>query len=240
MKFRQLNEALDAVTLAPTLEERVGLMHNLARTDSAFVPLLRMAFIPTEKIVGIPEGVPDTYKPEKDMPDGISDTTVRQELRRIRNFITGGSVEKLNRVKRESLWISMLEGFHWKEAEVLTHIKDQTLLTDQELLAQSQLLIEGIATQSALVSTLNSQLDDELLATLEATSALGAFTTALLTAGDAVGSGNGAAAGDVTVHVTVQAEADIADIARQVAEETDRQLREISLRGSITGTGSFV
>jgi hypothetical protein len=30
--------------------------------------------------------------------------------------------------KRELIWIQMLEGMHWKEANIMVHIKDQTLL----------------------------------------------------------------------------------------------------------------
>jgi hypothetical protein len=29
--------------------------------------------------------------------------------------------------KRETTWLQMLEGMHWKEANILVHIKDQTL-----------------------------------------------------------------------------------------------------------------
>ena len=37
-------------------------------------------------------------------------------------------MEKIPVHKRETLWVQMLEGMHWKEANVMIHIKDQTLL----------------------------------------------------------------------------------------------------------------
>ena len=30
--------------------------------------------------------------------------------------------------KREMSWLQMIEGMHWKEANIMIHIKDQTLL----------------------------------------------------------------------------------------------------------------
>lgn len=123
-----LNEKLDYITKGETLEAQVSRAKEVASIDPSFAGLMRMATTSEEKIDGLPEGMPDTYKPDSTIPDGISDTTIRQEYRRIRNFQAGGSMMNIPVVKRELSWIQMLEGMHWKEASLMVHIKDQTLL----------------------------------------------------------------------------------------------------------------
>jgi len=123
-----LNEKLDYIAQGTTLDEQVNRTRELAKLDGTFAPLMRMAVILEEKIAGLPEGMPDTYKPDTALPNGISDTTARQEFRRIKNFQVNGSMQNVPSHKREISWIQMLEGMHWKEANVLIHIKDQTLL----------------------------------------------------------------------------------------------------------------
>jgi hypothetical protein len=123
----QLNEKLDWISQGQTLEEQVNRAREVQRQDGTFASFMRMACVDAEKICGVPEGMPDTYKPETDIPDGISDTTARQELRRIKNFMNDGSMQKIPSHKREAAWIQMLEGLHWKEAAILIQIKDRTL-----------------------------------------------------------------------------------------------------------------
>lgn len=123
-----LNEKLDYIAQGATLDDQVARTRELAKMDGTFAPLMRMAVILEEKLIGIPEGMPDTYKPDTSLPNGVSDTTARQEFRRIRNFQSKGSMQLVPAHKREISWIQMLEGMHWKEANVLIHIKDQTLL----------------------------------------------------------------------------------------------------------------
>jgi hypothetical protein len=123
-----LYETLDYIAKGETLEIQVNRAREIARMDVTFAPLMRMAVIAEEKLSGLPAGMPETYKPETSMPEGISDTTARQEFRRIKNFLPNGSMQSIPTHKRELSWIQMLEGMHWKEATVLVHIKDQTLL----------------------------------------------------------------------------------------------------------------
>lgn len=124
----QLNEKLDWIVEAPTLDEQVARAKTIIAQDVTFVPFLRMGVVAAEKLVGLPEGMPDTYKPETDMPDGVADTAARMEFRRIKNFVAEGSMASLPAHRRETIWVQLLEGMHWKEAEILVHIKDQTLL----------------------------------------------------------------------------------------------------------------
>jgi hypothetical protein len=123
-----LNEKLDWIAKGATLEEQVERTKQVAKLDSSFAPLMRMAVLENEKLIGLPTGMPDTYKPDTSMPDGFANTDARAEFRRIKNFQVGGSMQKVASHQREKLWLQMIEGMHWKEANVLVHIKDQTLL----------------------------------------------------------------------------------------------------------------
>lgn len=124
-----LNEKLDWIAQGATVEEQVERTKQVAKIDSSFAPLMRMAVLEAEKLHGLPMGMPDTYKPDTSMPDGFANTDARAEFRRVKNYQAGGSMARVPSHKRETLWVQMLEGMHWKEANVMVHIKDQTLLT---------------------------------------------------------------------------------------------------------------
>jgi hypothetical protein len=125
----QLNEKLDWISKGETLEEQVMRTKQVAQMDSTFALFMRMATVESERITGLPEGMPEVFKPKMDMPDGMSDTTARQELRRIKNFLPNGSMKTVPQLRRETIWLQMLEGMHWKESNIMVHIKDQTLLS---------------------------------------------------------------------------------------------------------------
>jgi hypothetical protein len=124
----QIDEKLDWISEAKTLDEQVARTKQVAQMDATFATLMRMAVTEKEKLCGLPAGVPSTYKPKTDVPNGTSLTTVRQELRRLKNYLSDGSYKDIPGVKREGIWLGIIEGLHWKEATILTHIKDQTLL----------------------------------------------------------------------------------------------------------------
>jgi len=59
----------------------------------------------------------------------MGDTTITLEWRRIKQFTDPTSnVKNLPSWKQEMNWMSILEGLHHKEAEFITHVKDQQLL----------------------------------------------------------------------------------------------------------------
>lgn len=123
-----LHEKLDYIAEGESLEDQVSRTKEVAQIDSSFAPLMRMAVLENEMIDGLPEGMPETYKPETDIPDGISYSTVRQEFRRIRNFQVNGKMQAHKPHVRETKWLQLCEGLHWKEATILIHIKDKTFL----------------------------------------------------------------------------------------------------------------
>ena len=73
----------------------------------------------------LPEGeVP--YTPN-DAPVGTDHTRLEQEYRGLYRFFKGGA--KLSNLKRESMFVQLLEGLSAEEAELLCLVKDGSLTT---------------------------------------------------------------------------------------------------------------
>ena len=128
-KFRQVNEGFDWVFQAETVEEQVKRLKEWGSTNQTVVPVVRYG-VGAEKVEwGLPEGMPETVKLEKDIPVGMGETTIQIEWRRINTFLDPkGNLRNLPTWKQEMNWVQVLEGLHYKEAEVLTAMKDGTLL----------------------------------------------------------------------------------------------------------------
>ena len=72
----------------------------------------------------IPDGqVP--YEPN-DVPVGTDHTSLRREWKTLYHFIKGGN-NTLSGLRRESMFIQLLEGLHPKEAEIICLVKDKEL-----------------------------------------------------------------------------------------------------------------
>ena len=59
-------------------------------------------------------------------------TTIRREYRTFYNFIRGGN-DSLSSLKRESMFINLLQGLHPLEAEILILCKDKKLDTKYKI-----------------------------------------------------------------------------------------------------------
>ena len=116
-----ISEILRKVSNAKTKKEKVELLqkHN--------TPALRQLFIWNfdESVISmVPEGqVP--YTPN-DAPTGTDHTRLEQEYRGFYRFVKGGA-DKLPSLKRESLFVQLLEGLSAEEAELLCLVKDGSL-----------------------------------------------------------------------------------------------------------------
>jgi len=128
-KFRQANEGFDWVFEVNGKDEQIARLKEWASTNQTVVPLVRIG-VGAEKVEwGLPEGMPETVKLEKDLPEGMGDTTIQMEWRRINTFMNPeGNLRNLPTWKQEMNWLQILEGLHYKEAAVLTAVKDGTLL----------------------------------------------------------------------------------------------------------------
>ena len=113
-----LSEILRKVSNAKTKAEKVSLLRKYNST--ALRQLLIINF--DESIVSMmPEGeVP--YTPN-DAPVGTDHTRLEQEYRGLYRFFKGGQ-DKLPALKRESMFVQLLEGLSAEEAELLVLAKD--------------------------------------------------------------------------------------------------------------------
>ena len=113
-----ISEILRKVSNAKTKKEKVDLLkkHN----STALRQLMIINF--DESIVSeLPEGeVP--YTPN-DAPVGTDHTRLEQEYRGLYRFFKGGD-NRLKSLKRESMFVQLLEGLSAEEAELLVLCKD--------------------------------------------------------------------------------------------------------------------
>ena len=72
----------------------------------------------------LPEGTPPYI--ENEAPAGTEHTYLEVEARRLYNFAKGGN-STINKIRKETLFIQMLEGLHASEAKVLIDVKNKSL-----------------------------------------------------------------------------------------------------------------
>lgn len=115
-----IHEILEQVNAAKKTEDRVAL---LRKHDSKVLrDLLNMNFNPGLRF-DLPEGTPP-FKTDRNIPVGMGESNLFMESRRMYIFMP----EKvLPKIKKEMLFIQMLEGLHYLEAEMLCAVKDKEL-----------------------------------------------------------------------------------------------------------------
>lgn len=113
-----ISEILRKVSNAKTKSEKISLLQK--HNSTALRQLLIINF--DESIVSMmPEGdVP--YTPN-DAPVGTDHTRLESEYRGLYRFFKGGA-DKLPSLKRESMFVQLLEGLSAEEAELLVLAKD--------------------------------------------------------------------------------------------------------------------
>lgn len=110
---KYVTQVLEEINTDPTSIDKF-------KTDAAIKLIFEYAFDPSKKMI-LPEGTPP-FKLASE-PMGMTPTNLYNELRRLYVFCR----KDLTPIKRESLFISILEGVHPEEAKMLIAIKDQTL-----------------------------------------------------------------------------------------------------------------
>tara|TARA_B110000967_G_scaffold209657_1_gene266899 strand:- start:2683 stop:3189 length:507 start_codon:yes stop_codon:yes gene_type:complete len=129
MKFRQADEAFDWVLKADGVAAQIDRLKQWAKTNQTAVPLVRWGVGAEKQTWGLPDGEPESIKKQTDIPEGMGDTSIQMEWRRIKAFVDpNGNMQKIVDWKREMNWCQILEGMHHKEAVVLTAVKDGKLL----------------------------------------------------------------------------------------------------------------
>lgn len=116
-----VSEVFDMVEKAKTKEEKISVL----RTNNflALQAMLQLCYDPHKKLL-LPEGTPP-YKKEEDKPIGYQQTSLNLELRRF--YIWLDPSQNIPNLKKEKLFIEMLEGLHYTEAELLCAAKDRRL-----------------------------------------------------------------------------------------------------------------
>ena len=116
-----LSEVLTKVNNAKTKDKKIAVLKE--NDTEALRMVIKSSFDPKIKWV-LPKGaVP--FKPN-DAPEGTEHTLLVQEAKRLWHFIEGAD-NQTPRMRKETMFIQMLEGLHKEEADVVISAKDKTL-----------------------------------------------------------------------------------------------------------------
>ena len=122
-----LNEILDYVESQKTKAKKVQALQEYR--DDSLTAILIWNFDDRVQSA-IPEGqVP--YK-ENEVPVGTAHTSLRREWKNLFHFIKGGN-DELSSLRRETMFIQMLEGLHPEEAKIICLVKDKNLTEKYKL-----------------------------------------------------------------------------------------------------------
>ena len=123
-------QIFEEVEKAPNKETRVKVLR--AYNHPVLRGILQINFNPDVKLA-LPEGVPP-YKRDEKIPAGYSETNLFSEFRRM--YIWLDPNINLTKIKKEQLFIQLLEGIHWTEADILCLAKDKKLQTKYKTLKE--------------------------------------------------------------------------------------------------------
>lgn len=116
-----MNEILDLVCEQKTKEDKIKVLKEYE------THALKSLFIWNydESVVSmLPEGsVP--YNPNES-PLGVDHSSLRKDYKNLYNFVKGGN-DSLSKIRRETIFIQILESLHPLEAEILILVKDKNL-----------------------------------------------------------------------------------------------------------------
>jgi hypothetical protein len=116
-----ISEVLSKVAKAKTKDQKVRILRE--NDTSPLRMILKASFDPSIEWE-LPEGeVP--YK-VNDAPDGTEHTNLAHESRLLFHFIKGGN-PKLSALRRENMFLQLLEGLSKEEAEIIIAAKDGAL-----------------------------------------------------------------------------------------------------------------
>ena len=122
-----MNEILDLVSEQETDEDKVKILQEYQ--NEALKALLIWNFDDTVISV-LPQGeVP--YRPNEN-PLGTDHSSLRREWKHLYNFVKGGN-DTLSTIRRETIFIQILESLHPNEAQILCLVKDKNLTSKYDV-----------------------------------------------------------------------------------------------------------
>ena len=126
-----IHEVLELVSEQRTKAKKIEVLQEYR--DDSLTAILIWNF-DDSVISAVPDGqVP--YK-ENEVPVGTDHTSLRREWKTLYHFVRGGN-DKLNNLRRETMFVQLLEGLHPREAEIVCLVKDKRL-TDVYKITQQQ------------------------------------------------------------------------------------------------------
>ena len=116
-----MNEILELVSEQKTDAKKVAILqeYECAILKSLFIWNFDDSVISLLPVGNVP------YKPNEN-PLGTDHSSLRREQRSLYNFVKGGN-DQLSTIRRETIFIQMLEGLHPKEADIVIAVKDKNL-----------------------------------------------------------------------------------------------------------------
>ena len=105
-----------------TREERIAFLRK--NESPAMKDIIRIAF-DKDVVSLLPEGAPP-YQPD-DAPEGYSQSSLYKKFRELHYYFKGPTGSRLDPLKREAMFVSLLESIHPSEAELLIRAKDRIL-----------------------------------------------------------------------------------------------------------------
>ena len=122
-----IHEVLELVSKQRTKAKKVDVLREYS--DDSLTAILIWNFDETVESAIPPGDVP--FK-SNDVPVGTDHTSLRREWRQLYHFVKGGN-SSLSGLRRETMFIQMLEGLHPKEAEIVCLTKDKRLTESYKL-----------------------------------------------------------------------------------------------------------
>ena len=120
-RSKQLFELLQSIEVLDTREEKLDTIKGIVSRYPAFNDYVRCIF--DENIsFNLPEGRPP-YTPSSE----AHPTSWNKEHMRLPYFVKGSGHDDMNPVKRESMWIQLLEGIHPEDAVLVADMTDRRL-----------------------------------------------------------------------------------------------------------------
>ena len=116
-----MNEILDLVHEQETDEDKIKVLQEYA--NDALKTILIWNF--DESIISLLPSGEVPYQPNES-PLGVDHSSLRRDYKNLYNFVKGGN-DSLSKIRRETIFIQILESLHPNEADVLILVKDKKL-----------------------------------------------------------------------------------------------------------------
>lgn len=118
-----LPEIMNHLSSDVSNDDRPAAMQQIANFRPDFKAVLQLVFVEGIQL-DLPSGIPP-YKPQN-LPGNWGYNRLPKELKKMHYFIKGAE-NNVNRIKKESMFIEMLESLSPEEAKLLLQIKDKKL-----------------------------------------------------------------------------------------------------------------